>query len=609
MPASKRARTSGGDKPSERRGGGGPAGYGYMLNKYYPSSHYFQRAVPRTAATAERYGYSRKTADPLQVGNRDLDRMTGHGKYSFGQRLRSMGKAASGYAKSLGVEGLRKQLTNKVRGMAASKIDGMGSYAGQGLVSGSGMYVDNDSSYLRRGQYHGPNYASFSSGTGQDDGSVIVSNQEFYQYMYAPNKVGDEIPFTSFSIDVQPGTMSPLLAQMAGNFERYELTQCMFHFETSLDGSALQSTTGQVGDIMMVSHMDVTQADYSNASEFEHNASHVISSRVTQGLTCGVECDGRQMDGLTNGGVNFIRTSSVDTNEKDKFDQARVQIALNNLNPALEGRCIGRLYVSYTCKLIKQRLHSAVGRSIDSDDFVFSNPTITTKDPIAYFDYFFKQGSGTTTVPLVVKEPWSNLGCRLLNSQYATNRNSNNMSSTPDSDAERFNIDFVSNLSGLFRVSMEASYTVNGSVDNITGPDTSVPSWSGSFLKSVVPVGNVDIVGARATTTADLPNDTNLCVNNITVSAGSEITTDLGAGCSMLSAKAEFYVRLSPATAASRNQVAIHIHSSSGTLVGGEQYYNKNQITASRIRIERVNDHERLGDNTYSEVFATDPDL
>lgn len=629
MPAAKRSRTSSGYSTGgqgQSRGGGGPAGYGYMLNKYYPSSTHFQRAVPRTAETAERYGWSRKTADPLQVANRDLDRMTGHGKYSFGKNLRSMGQAVQGYSKSLGVGGLRKQFADKARSMASSKIAGMGSYASAGLVSGNGMYVDNSSSVLRKGQYHGPNYSSFRAGHGQDDGSVIVGNQEFYQYIYAPAADGGNIGFTSFSVDVQPGTMSPLLAQMAGNFERYELQQCMFHFETSLDGAALQSTTGQVGDIMMVSHMDVTQPDYSNASEFEHNSSHVISARVTQGLTCGVECDSHQMDGLTNGGVNFVRTAGVETNEKDKYDQARVQIALNNLNPALAGRCIGRLYVSYTCKLIKQRLHSSIGRGIESDEFNFVRDNKLAKISEAPMDFFVKPtvyctgvDAPGTGVPIVLptKEPWSNLGVSIVNPSYATSARSDDIDGNNIANCESLELLFPGNLSGFFRVSFSADWIVSDAVGSDATPDTNCASFTSSFIRQLITSGNVDIVAERFKKGSgedidmildyDATTMTQPLVTNYLTQQGANDATDIGLGRTARCAGiCTFYVRLSPSTSNVENKLKSVFYSTSGSSAGSAGA-NKmlNNITKCSIRVERANDHGRLGDLTYSELFGS----
>lgn len=629
MPAKKRRLTN---APSGGRRGGGPAGYGYMLNKYFPSSQYYTISPPRDDWSKGKFGYSRKTATADQLAERDKWNMTGHGKYSFGRTLRQgvhglqdLGRAVKSGAKALGVEGIRKAAASKARSMATDYISGAGAYANQGLVSGSGMYVDNSSSVLRKGQYHGPNYSSFRAGHGQDDGSVIVGNQEFYQYIYAPGDVGGNIGFTSFSVDVQPGTMSPLLAQMAGNFERYELLQCMFHFETSLDGAALQSTTGQVGDIMMVSHMDVTQPDYSNASEFEHNSSHVISSRVTQGLTCGVECDSDQMDGLTNGGVNFVRTAGVDTNEKDKYDQARVQIALNNLNPALAGRCIGRLYVSYTCKLIKQRLHSSIGRGIESDEFTFVADSKIAKVSEAPMDFFVKPtvnctgvDSPGTGLPIVrpTKEPWSNLGVSIVNPSYATSARSNDIDGNDIAKCESLELLFPGNLSGFFRVSFSADWVVTHPAGSDGNPDTNCASYTASFIRQLITSGNVDIVAERgkkgAVDEVDviLPyNSTTMLeplVTNYLTQQGANDDTDIGLGrtarCAGICC---FYVRLSPSTSNVENKVKTVFYTTSGS-AAGTAGVNKmlNNITKGSIRIERANDHGRLGDLNYSELFS-----
>lgn len=565
-------------------------------------------------------------------------KVTGGGKYSFGRSLRKgvhslqqLGRGVRSASKALGVESVRKAAADRARSMAIQAITGRGAYMNRGLVGGRGMYVDNASSRLRKGQYHGPNYSSF-KGANADDGAVTVSNQEFFQYLYAPKAVNGTIPYESFSTDVQPGTMCPLLAQMACNFERYEMKQCMFHFETSLDGAALQSSTGQVGDIMMVSHMDVNSPDYTNSSEFEHNSSHVVSTRVTSGLTCGVECDPKQMHGLLNGGINLIRSSELLTGEdKAKFDQARVQIALNNLNPALEGRCLGRVYISYTVKLIKQRLYSSIGRTIRADEYTYraSSPWIdqktgfdgTKKAPLESFKCFVTEDPKDNATPYVMpmKESWSSLGTEIEAIKVPRNFSAASLTPLPLSDAEAFKINLDGNTSGLFRIQLKAWTQITDATVATGIPDWAFPEFQIPLVAKITSFGNVDLVSFRDRISSDLTST----LNETDPLTPANDKVDLMANVFMASQLAqsgntnadgtilgtfEMYFRVAPATSNVTNAIQFQLNSVSGTnnaaVADGT---NENRIMQSSIRIEQVNDHERLSPKKISTIDELHP--
>lgn len=561
-------------------------------------------------------------------------KVTGGGKYSFGRGLRKLGQAVKGYSKSLGIADLRKRASDMARAKASerlSQMGGQGVYARRGLVGGRGMYVDNASSHLRKGQYHGPNYSSF-KGANADDGAVTVSNQEFFQYLYAPKAVNGTIPYESFSTDVQPGTMCPLLAQMACNFERYEMKQCMFHFETSLDGAALQSSTGQVGDIMMVSHMDVNSPDYTNSSEFEHNSSHVVSTRVTSGLTCGVECDPKQMHGLLNGGINLIRSSELLTGEdKAKFDQARVQIALNNLNPALEGRCLGRVYISYTVKLIKQRLYSSIGRTIRADEYTYraSSPWIdqktgfdgTKKGSLESFKCFVTEDPKDNATPYVMpmKESWSSLGTEIEAIKVPRNFTTAGLTPLPLSDAEAFKINLDGNTSGLFRIQLKVWTQVTDTTVAQGIPDWAFPEFQIPLVAKITSFGNVDLVSFRDRISTDLTST----LNETDPLTPANDKVDLMANVFMASQLAqsgntnadgtilgtfEMYFRVAPATSNVTNGIKFQLNSVCGsTSTSVADGTNENRIMQSSIRIEQVNDHERLSPKKISTIDELRP--
>merc|ERR1712178_139131 len=84
------------------------------------------------------------------------------------------------------------------------------------------------------GQYTAP--PSFqTSSLEHDAGGLVLTHREFVQQIYG-NPVGGS-KFISMNFDVQPGLASlfPMLSQFAGNFKRYELISCVFHFNSHLD--------------------------------------------------------------------------------------------------------------------------------------------------------------------------------------------------------------------------------------------------------------------------------------------------------------------------------------------------------------------------------------
>jgi hypothetical protein len=281
-----------------------------------------------------------------------------------------------------------------------SFVSGRGTYSG-----GASAPYRNSSKRIVQGNLHGSKVAKFGNSR-HDFGGCTYENQEFYQYIYAPDAVNGQIPFTSMSVEVQPGMMTPMLSQMAKNFKFYQMVGCVFHFETLLDGAALQSETGQVGSIYMHSFADSKSTDFASSGEFEHQ-DYVNSAKITEGLTCGVECDPKMLSGLDNSGVNMIRYSAVDTSNLNEYDQGRVQIALDGLNPALAGRVIGKLRVSYKVELIKNQLVSALGRGSEADFWTRSDRAVTPVLNNTKPSFF---GSYSGEDRLMTAQPSNNMG-------------------------------------------------------------------------------------------------------------------------------------------------------------------------------------------------------
>jgi hypothetical protein len=200
---------------------------------------------------------------------------------------------------------------------------------------------------------------------GVDAGGLVISHQEFIGHIYG-NSVGKT--FETFDYAVNPGLAAtfPMLSQFAQNFDKYEMVQCVFHFETALDAGTIQSTNGQVGEISTYGHVNIKMPKFETVSQFQANGGR--SAPTTSGQACGIECANSQLKGLPNAGINYIRNHPVE--DAVEYDQGLFQIAVSSTPPALVDQVLGKLYVSYTVKLIKPRLQSYFSRNVRQDTFL-----------------------------------------------------------------------------------------------------------------------------------------------------------------------------------------------------------------------------------------------
>jgi hypothetical protein len=266
---------------------------------------------------------------------------------------------------------------------------------------------------------------------------------------------------------------------MAKNFTFYQMVGCVFHFETLLDGAALQSETGQVGSIYMHSFADSKSADFASSGEFEHQ-DYVNSAKITQGLTCGVECDPKMLSGLDNSGYNKIRFSSVSESDINEYDQGRVQIALDGLNPALAGRVIGKLRVSYKVELIKNQLVTAIGRGTESDIWSRTDTGLSPVIDNVRTSFF---GSYDGEERLMLSHPTNNLGCTYKTAVPSTINH-----------GDVTELRFPENLEGFFKVSIRIN------VKSETEIDPEHASNQGAQHADLMLGGNIVTDGAIAIT-------------------------------------------------------------------------------------------------------------
>lgn len=346
-------------------------------------------------------------------------------------------------------------------------LGGMGSYTTP-YTSSTGAPFINHSESITAGQHF--TAPKFSSGKiSHDSGGMQMQHQEYVQTIYG-NPIGTK--FTSITYNVNPGLAEvfPMMSQFANNFENYKMDQCVFHYETLLDEGVFQSSTGQVGDILMYSHLNPDTPELQNVSEFIQAGGHI--SRTTKGCMSGVECDPKQLKGLPNADINRIRYfPRDDTNE---YDQAKFQIAVSNTPDTLAGQPIGRLYVSYTVKLIKPRLSQLLGRGQLVDQFAGKqvNKTVAKDQPITMLAEANKWVGSSA----------NNIGCKLEIHQSAVN----------DQNRPAIKITLPNWLQGTVELRLELNQAIKSPSEAINGAGNSyVPPHHWRVVKDIIFLGNI----------------------------------------------------------------------------------------------------------------------
>lgn len=317
---------------------------GDRLIRYGPSleAAYMMEPVGKSAQ------YQARIADAFYgKGQYKRKRATGRGRYTFGSFIRdveSVGRRAEGTANRFLSKGLPKVL-------AARKMLGRGLYSGRGR----GMYSQNV--LIEGGD------APMTVGMGASDNQeVIINHCEYLQDVYGPS----DAKFTNNQLDINPGLLEnfPFLAQIAANYEEYEFIQLMFHFKSTVDASISQ--TGTTGTLVMATNYNSDAPGFlSKESMMQYHGAN--NTRLDQDMDHGVECDPTKNAGTT---IRYVRTLPVvDGQQKKEFDLGKFQWAIVNIPSQFNNQQVGELWCSYTVKLGKPKLATAIGRTIAEDRF------------------------------------------------------------------------------------------------------------------------------------------------------------------------------------------------------------------------------------------------
>lgn len=338
----------------------------------FPASKYLRQYIPRTDATKSLYGASYFSATDAQKKAREAGLVRGYGAYSVGKNWRR-------FSQGVGLTGIGRSLLSAGAG-AAGAMMGAGMYTGQG--SYNALIGDGVADEV-------PQMSSVADETG----AVTVSRREYVCDIYGPTTA-----FANQAFPLNPGLEAtfPWLAQIAQNYDEYELLQCIFTYRSTTTDVGT-STTGQCGTVIMATNYNAGAAPFADkVVMMEYDGA--MSSKTTESQMHGVECDPSK---LSESG-HYIRSNPTVVGQDIKsYDHATFQLAVANSPAAFANQSIGELWVSYTVLLRKPKFHVSRGFGISNDLFVSAPGANTAALPM-----------GPTGTQL--KGQQNNIGCRLV---------------------------------------------------------------------------------------------------------------------------------------------------------------------------------------------------
>lgn len=243
-----------------------------------------------------------------------------------------------------------KSVRSQMESSAVEAMAGRGAYSGRGaynnLVVGGRESMDISS----------PN---------DETQTFTISHCEYLQDVFGA-------PDSKFYLEawqLNPGLVEnfPWLAQIAANYEEYEFIQLLFHFKSTVDVNATNNNNGATGTLIMATNYNPSAPNFVNKeSMMQYHGSN--SGRLVEDHTHGVECDPEKNAGSAQ---KYVRSSPVVVNQDLKtYDLGKFQLAQVNTPSAFNNQQIGELWVTYTVKLTKPRLFTALGGNILEQRFL-----------------------------------------------------------------------------------------------------------------------------------------------------------------------------------------------------------------------------------------------
>lgn len=328
-----------------------------------------------------------------------VPRVSGSGAYSV-RRFSKDVKTLLGKKLSRALTGDAVALANTASGVLQNRMLAP-------TVSGSGAYMLN-STMARNNLVSGLRGSSNSvprvSDLRDEQGAISIRHTEFITDIFGP--LSD---FSNLTFPLNPGMEKtfPWLSQVAQNFEEYEFKQLLFTYNSTITDIG-SSTSGQCGTITFATDYNANNEPFADKAEMLAYA-HSHSTKTTQNMIHGVECDARKNSGTAR---KYIRAYDLKDNADLKtYDLGLFEMGISNVPVGLQSQSLGELRVTYNVVLRKPKLFTSRGLGISKDFFV-------TPSGASGF------ATGTSTNPLNIDATYriqsriyrgvsNNLGCTL----------------------------------------------------------------------------------------------------------------------------------------------------------------------------------------------------
>jgi len=208
-------------------------------------------------------------------------------------------------------------------------------------------------------------------------GGTIIRFQEYLGDVITSGSA-NTFDLRSYDINAALFDTFPWLSQIAQNYEQYSFEGLVFEFR-STSADALNSTNTALGSVMMATNYDASDPEFASKSEML-NYEFSSSCKPAENVMHMVECAPKQTV-LTE---LYTRSGAVPANDDQRFyDLGKFQIATTGFQGTDVN--VGELHCTYQVRLLKPKLHEALG---EATGFArFSNDTgVNATNPFGTVD-------------------------------------------------------------------------------------------------------------------------------------------------------------------------------------------------------------------------------
>lgn len=185
------------------------------------------------------------------------------------------------------------------------------------------------------------------------NGGTTIRFQEYLGDVVTSSVPG-QFNLDSFTINPANENTFPWLAQIASNYDQYEIEGLLFEFR-STSGDALTSANTALGSVMMATQYDTEDAVFQTKSEML-NYEFSTSAKPSNSSVHMIECDPKQ----TTVSLLFTAPVAEPSNGDPRFnDLGRFSIATTGFQGASVNA--GELHCTYQVRLLKPKLFVTLG--------------------------------------------------------------------------------------------------------------------------------------------------------------------------------------------------------------------------------------------------------